>query len=340
MTTAHGLILFELGTSSPPALEVVDVRNPAGPVVDCTITAAEMGQFAGSSARIRFLSGDELWTADLTTQTVHETAQLPELATEGTFSADSSKFAYRFVDSTGTMTTRIFSGGHDQVLYEQPPIGGHGGPPVGQGPFDQLAFSPDGSLLLDYMMFRPSADIPNLQVFSVAGTPVLQESGQVSGMWAPSGATLYYPIWTEGGFTGEVDSFDVISGSRKVAAGINGFYWPAMAPDGKAIVFDAYDSSVPGCGGWPHLWKLDLATGRATQVATAVSSHPVFVASSTVWSNHEVPAPCGPGGASAADGQVVVLNLATGAGSTISMRPLGTSEILEADVMNVVDALL
>src|SRR5690348_10375562 len=113
VTVPHGLVLFELATVSPPTLEVVDVTNPARPVLDCTLSPAQGGQFAGSTTVVRYVYAGHLGTVDLASGVVTETGQLPVPAVGGTFSADGSKFAYRFFDDTAGMTAHIFSKGQD-----------------------------------------------------------------------------------------------------------------------------------------------------------------------------------------------------------------------------------
>jgi hypothetical protein len=85
-----------------------------------------------------------------------------------------------------------------------------------------------------------------------------------------------------------------------VVTSINGFFWPRATPDGAGIVYDAYDTA-----GLPHVWRLDLATKGVAQLSTAISSKPVFVTRSTIWSDEEKPCDCGPGGASAPDGSIL-----------------------------------
>src|SRR5260370_35414187 len=86
-------------------------------------------------------------------------------AYKGVFSHDGATFAYRAsVDAAGSISTRIDGGGYDRELYLQAPLGGHGGPPPGAGPFDQPEFSPDGKELLGFASFRPPTGPDNFLV--------------------------------------------------------------------------------------------------------------------------------------------------------------------------------
>ena len=340
MPQGHALVLFELATATPPILEVADASDPVKPSLLCTLIPAQGGRFDQSSTRLLFWSGATIASADLNSRTVTPIGRLPLTPSELTFGPGGQWIAYRVFDSAGGMTLHLFAAGHDQAVYSQAPLGGHSGPPY--GPYDQLRFSPDGTLLLDYLTFRPSADIDNLLVLSTAGATVFQEPGTVSGVWSAAGAVLYYPVSGEGGVTGEVDSFDAVHGSQTIATGLKGYYWPANVPDGTGIIYDTYDSSVPGCGGVPHLWWLDLVGAhQATQVSRSVSSQPVFVGRGEVWSNEETKTPCGPGGASARDGVVLAHNMTTRTDTPVDLRGMlpgaGGFGLEESDVGNVVD---
>jgi hypothetical protein len=90
-----------------------------------------------------------------------------------------------------------------------------------------------------------------------------------------------------------------------------------MSPDGSGIIYNAFDSSVPDCGGVPHLWRFDLATKRATQISSAISSGPFFIQPNVVWSDEQKLGSCGPGGPTAPDGVILARDLSTGKDATV-----------------------
>ena len=235
------------------------------------------------------------------------------------FSPDGTEFAYRVFDDAGGLKMHLRIAGQDRVLYTQEPVGGHGGPPY--GPYDQLQFSPDGTELLDFWMFRPTSGPLNLLVFKSDGSILFQESGTVSGVWSPTENLLYFSVLAQSGLPSEVDSLDPAGQRATVVSGLKGYFWPVMAPNGGAIIYDTYDTSVPGqaTGGLPHLWRLDLSAHSSSQLGSSVSSRPVFVEPTFVWSNEEKPCECGPGGASAVDGVVIAHDVIANRDATVDM---------------------
>jgi hypothetical protein len=222
----------------------------------------------------------------------------------------------------GGMSTHLYQFGADppdRTLYTQDPVGGHGGVPG--GPNDQLQFSPDGTELLDYWTFRPTSGPANLLVFRADASIVLQESGLVSGVWAPTAAVLYFAVSIPAGPTLDIDSLSATGQRSRVASGLNGYHWPVMAPDGRSIIYDTYDISAPGqaTGGLPHLWRLDLSAHTTSQLTSAVSTEPVFAGPTIVWSNEEKPCQCGLGGASAPDGAIDAHDLSVSRDAVVDM---------------------
>jgi len=313
--SAHPLALFRDYGLEP--LAILDVSNPLKPSVACTLSPANGGRFL-SATKIAFWAGDKLGTADLARRTVTQTAQLPVVATTGAFSADGSEFAYRAYDDAGAMKVHLLMGGSDRILYSQDPIGGHGGPGPDFGPFDKLQFSADGKELLDYMLFRPYPGPPNLRIFKMDGSILFEDSLIGQGVWSQTGSVLYIraPDRTETSVT--VDSIDATGQRRTVASGLKGYFWAELAPDGQSIVYNAQDSSVPDCGGLPHVWRLDLKTGGISQLSTSVSAIPVFVGPAVLWSGEEKQSPCGPGGPSTSDGVTLAHDLSTGRDSPVN----------------------
>ena len=304
VTALHGLALFTYSNTS--VLGILDVSNPLKPVLLCWLSPAQGGRFDRSSTHIVFWVGDKLGAADLSSGKVVQTDTLPATPSEGFFSSDGAEFAYRVGDDTNAgMSTHLYRRGdhRDLILYSQNPIGGHGGPPF--GPVDQLTFSADNKELLDFYEFRPNSGPSKFMVFRTAdGSIAYQLDTAAFGAWSSTGSTVYFFVQGEQGFVGELDSVGPSGQAQTVVSSINGFFWPRVTPDGAGIVYDAYDGA-----GLPHLWRLDLGTQGVAQLSTALSSKPVFVTKSAIWSDEEKPCDCGPGGASAPDGAILEHNV-------------------------------
>ena len=308
VTATHGLALFEYAGTS--VLGILDVSNPLKPTLLCWLSGASGGRFAQAPNQIVFWIGNTLGVADLTSGKVVQTDTLPTTPWEGSFSSDGAEFAYRVGDDTNTgLSTHLYrrANHRDIRLYSQDPIGGHGGSPV--GPLDQLIFSPDNKLLLDYYDFRPNSGTPpRFMLFRTAdGSIAYQLETAAFGAWAPAGSTVYFFIQGEQGFIGELDSVGASGQAQTVVSSINGFFWPRVTPDGTGIVYDSYDSA-----GLPHTMRLDLATHAVAEFSTAISSKPVFVTRTVLWSDEEKPCDCGLGGQSAPDGAILAHNLSGG----------------------------
>ncbi len=198
MTQSHSLALIEYAGTS--VLGVLDVSNPTYPTLLCWIRYADGGAFVQSPNQVLFWSGAALESIDLSSLKVSQTGRLAATPIELAYSPDGTVVAYRSTDGAGAITTHLESGGVDHVLYVQQPIGGHGGAPG--GPTDQLEFSADGALLLDYSTFRPQSGPQQMLVFDVrqvlasqpgaAATPVFQSASSQGGVWSLSGGTLYF----------------------------------------------------------------------------------------------------------------------------------------------------
>jgi hypothetical protein len=316
VTATHGLALFEYAGTS--VLGILDVSNPLKPTLLCWLSGASGGRFDQAPNQIVFWVGNTLGAVDLNSGKVVQTDTLPATPSEGTFTSDGAQFAYRVGDDPNSgLSTHLYrrSNHRDITLYSQDPIGGHGGLPY--GPLDQLLFSPDNKLLLDYLEFRPNSGTPpRFMVFrTIDGSIAYQLETAAFGAWAPTGSTVYFFVRGEQGFIGELDSVGASGQAQTVVSGINGFFWPRVAPDGEAIVYDTYDGA-----GLPHLWRFDLATHAVVQISSVVSSQPVFVTKTVLWAAEERPCACGPGGQSAADGTILAHNLGGGA-----VTPVDTS---------------
>jgi hypothetical protein len=308
VTATHGLALYEYGDAK--VLVILDVSVPLKPTLLCWLSGASGGRFDQSPNQIVFWTGNKLGAADLTSGKVVQTDTLPNVPSEGFFSGDGAQFAYRTGDNSVTrLSLHLYrlANHRDITLYSQDPIGGHGGSPL--GPLDQLLFSPDNKLLLDYYDFRPSSGTPpRFMLFRTAdGSIDYQLETAAFGAWAPTGSTVYFFVQGEQGFIGELDSVGASGQAQTVVTSINGFFWPRVTPDGTAIVYDSYDSA-----GLPHIMRLDLATHAVAELSTALSSKPVFVTRTVLWSDEEKPCDCGLGGQSAPDGVVLAHNLIGG----------------------------
>jgi hypothetical protein len=299
--------------STPAVVELLDVSNPLKPYLACTLTPADGAHFL-SDTKLAFWVGDQLGIVDLSSGTpITMTARVGAHAGTGAFNNDGTKFAYRSYDNAGGMSLHLFGAGSDRTLYVQQPMGGHGGPGPSAGPFDQLAFSADGSLLLDYLLFRPPSGPPNLRVFRADGSIVFQTAGAPGGAWSRTGNTLFfYAPNPTGPVVGDLNEIDASGRRQVVVSGLPGMNWPRMSPDGTGIIYNTFDSSVPDCGGVPHLWRFDLATARAAQISSAMSSGPFFIQPNVVWSDEQKLGPCGPGGPSSPDGVILAHDLSTG----------------------------
>lgn len=324
-STARDMVLnlFPSTGSSGAVLEVLDVTDPLKPRLMCTLIPADGGEFGASSHEVFFWSGNMIGSADLAAGTIAAVGEVPQGSTVGAYDRTHRQVAYTVPgDGDGFTRHLLVLGGQDRTLYVQQPIGGHGGPPC--GPYGQLQFSPDGTELLDYSTFRPVSGPANLMVFKSDGTILFQQAGISFGIWAPSGSVLYFAVAGSQGFTGEIDSLDGSGHRSSVATGLHAFCWPAMAPEGGSLVLDTYDASAPGqaTGGLPHLWRIDLASGTASQLTAATTSHAAFVAPAVVWAYEETPCDCGPGGASAPDGVVLAHDLVKGTDAQVDTSTL------------------
>lgn len=327
VTNTRGLALFEYTNSN--VIGIVDVSDPLKPTFLCLLSLAQGGRFVQSANKVVFWVGDRLGSADLTSGKVVQTAQLPVTPFEGSFSRDGSMFAYRSSDSAGRMSTHVFGGGYGRTLYTQEALGGVGGPP--SGPVNQLEFSPDGSELLDYWALRPPSGPDVFQVYRTNGIlsssapsdsfRILHLTKGQSGVWSPTGHLLYFYGAGPDPSAGKLYSFDASGQTLTVASGLSSMLWSRMSPDGGSVVDDTKISTGPNdaCGGLPHLSRLDLSTGQAAQLSSAISSEPMFMSPAVVWSDEERPSQCGPGGESAPDGVILAHNLVDGSLKTVDM---------------------
>jgi hypothetical protein len=154
--------------------------------------------------------------------------------------------------------------------------------------------------------------LPQLQVFKVDGSQILQVTNSDSGAWLPTGSVLYFSFWQGQPTNWQVDSIDANVQRRTVASPTRGLSWPSMAPDGRGIVYITEDSA-----GLPRLWRLDLATGATTQVGKAITAVTVFVGPNVIWTNEGKPCECGPGGNSTPTGVVLAHDLITGSDTAV-----------------------
>jgi hypothetical protein len=306
---------------------VLDVVDPLKPIEICSISPANGGRFI-SASRIAFWSAQDLGLADLALGAAVGTETLPALPSDAAFSSDGSMFAYHVGSDTNGMSTHLNAAGVDRTLLTRPAIGGHGGAPY--GPATQLEFSADARYLLsvDSLFANFGSGPPNFLIYRTDGSIAFQSSRAEYGAWGPGHSKLYFFVSTErGAIAGDVHSWDPSVGEGTVAQAVSSYFWPRVAPDGRAILFDSYDKSAPGeaTGGLPHLWRLDLATGATMQLSTAISSRTVFVGDSVVWADKEQRCSCGPGGASAPTGEVLAHDLLNGQDTVLDLTPFTAS---------------
>jgi hypothetical protein len=337
VTQAHSVALMESHNTSIGILSVLDVSNPLHPRLLCRLSPADGGTFDQSPNQLLFSSGRSVGVVDLTSGTVKQTARLASAPLNDlTWSPDGSMIAYREYADDGRMSTHLYSAGVDHILYTQEPLGGHGG--ASFGPADKLAFSADGTLLSDFLLFRPPSGLDPFLVWSpaqaLAGStgpqPLFHSQTMYFGIWAPSGHTLYALDPGQGpSATGTLYVLaDGQSQPRAIANGLSFMSWPQMSADGSGIVYDTPVKAGPNdvCGGIPHVWRIDLTSGRASQLMSALSSNPVFVTQTVLWAGELVPAPCGPGGESAQDGVTLAYDFTIGKTSTVDMAAIPSAD--------------
>jgi hypothetical protein len=314
---ATALAIYRYATSPPFFVELLDVSNPLKPSLACTLMPASGARIL-SATKLAFWTGDQLGIADLSSgNPIVQTARLAATAGTGAFTADGTKFAYRSHDDAGRMSLHLMVAGSDRTLYVSEPMGGHGGPGPSVGPTDNLQFSADGALLLDEFSFRPVSGPANFIVFKSDGSIAFQSKEAAGGTWSPVGHTLYFRVGNQAGPTGELHGLTADGRQHVIATSLDLLNWPRMSPDGSGIIYNATDSSVPDCGGVPHLWRVDLTTGHAVQISNAISSGPFFVQPTVVWSDEQVLSPCGPGGPSSEDGVILAHDMVTGRDATV-----------------------
>src|SRR5579885_3083655 len=206
------LVLVSRGYAPPGAGEllVMDAVSRAAPTLDCLLSPAAGGRFV-SSTLIAFWLGSSLFTADIGSGAIVLASNLPVAPTQGAFSSDGSRFAYRVGDDTGGLSDHLFVAGRDLTLITRPGIGGHGGPPY--GPYDELAFSADAQYLLTDDSFGanfPSGP-PNFVVYDMSGKTVFQSGTAAFGEWAPHGDKLYFLAESQAhGIAGDLHSWDPV----------------------------------------------------------------------------------------------------------------------------------
>jgi hypothetical protein len=327
------LMAYE-STANKQELLVVDTVDPVHPVEDCTLIPAAGGRFI-TATRIAFWVGNSLRAADIAAGTVAVKATLPAAPADGAFSPDGSLFAYRVGGDTNGLSTHLFVAGQDRTLLTRAGIGGHGGSPY--GPTTQLEFSADGKYLLsvDSLDANFASGPPNFLVYDQKGSTVFQSAIAAFGRWANQGDKLYFLAASPAhGISGDLHSWDPIAGEALVAHGLKTYTWPTLAHDNRRILFDSYDSA-----GLPHLWSVDLGTGVVSQLARGISTNPVFVDTSIVWSNEGQPCNCsGVGGfASAPDGKLVAHNIQTGQDTSFRLLAYGSAG---ADTQFILDVWL
>jgi hypothetical protein len=322
--STHGVALV----SYAGAIGVLDVSNGLKPFLLCWFSPAQGAAFDQAAKQVVFWAGNHLGAIDLAAGKVTMTDTLPATPWEGVFSHDGSLFAYRTGDDTTGMSTHVYHGGVDRVLYTEAGLGGHGGP--SWGPLDRLEFSADDQYLLDFYEFRPASGPDRLLIYQTGAILVssvppdslrrLSVNQAEPGAWSTKGSALFYYVPPTGSTPGKVLWWEP-SGVLELASGIGSWSWPVVQPQGSELYYNEWVSTVPNdqCGGLPHLWRIDLGDGKPSQASDAVASHPVFVTPSFVWMNEEKLTGCGIGGESAPDGVILGYDLANGSTKQVDM---------------------
>jgi hypothetical protein len=306
----HPLVLVQAIGESGSGLAVMDLVDPLHPVQVCQLNNAKSGRFI-SATRIAFWTTQFLGVVDLSTSGVNWSRAFVDSPATVAFSPDGTRWAYVADDANVGRVTHLVVAGKDQTILTRAPVGGNGGAPY--GPLEQLQFSAQGDYLLTYTAFRDADGQPNFMVFAMNGSVAFQSLTAKFGVWDRAGNRLYFlAVTTAADIKGQVHSWDP-GGQPVVRSGnLASYFWPAISPDGRVLVFNSYDAK-----GMPHLWRLDIASRLSAQIAKSSSTTPVFVAPGLVWSTEERPCQCGPGGSSAPDGKVVGHDIQGGTESAV-----------------------
>jgi hypothetical protein len=302
----HPLLLL---TGKASVLFVIDVADPLHPIQYCQLANVNSGRFV-SATKIVFWYSTFVGTADLETGSLNWARAWVDAPMAVAFSPDGSNWAYREGDATG-VRTHLVVGGKDTILITRAIPGGRGVPPY--GPLDKLAFSATGQYLLTYQFFVPAGDPPNFMVFALDGSTAFKSTTAKFGTWDRAGDRLYFLAATNAAaISGTVKSLD--PGGQPVVRSpkLSSYFWPSLSPDGRTLVFNTY-----GAQGFPHPWKLDVASRVRTLAASATSTQPVFISADVIWSNEGIPCTCGPSGTSQPDGRLIAHNLKTGVNSVV-----------------------
>jgi WD40-like Beta Propeller Repeat len=307
---------------------VLDVIDPLHPVEVCQLLNAVSGRFV-SGTKIAFWYSTFVGTADLQTGSLNWSRAWVDAPIDVVFSPNGSDWVYREGDESNVRTHLVVAG-KDTVLVTRAVFSNHLPPPYGL--HDQVAFSATGEYLLTYAYFVPTGAPPHFMVFALDGSTVFKSPTAKFGTWDVAGNRLYFLAATNVDVvSGTVQSLD--PGGKPVVRSpkLSSYFWPSLSPDGKTMAFNSY-----GAQGFPHPWKLDIASRVRTQAATATSSQPVFVAPDVIWSTEGIPCACGPSGTSAPDGRVIGHNMRTGVNSVVlGLSSLTQSKSPTGDIVDV-----
>jgi hypothetical protein len=291
----HPLALLAATLATSTGLAVMDVADPLHPVEMCGLDNATSGRFI-SATKVAFWDAAFLGVADLETGSLNWSRAFLTSPSAVAFNGDGSKWAYQAGDLGTGVTTHLVVGGKDQTILTRGPIKARGGP--SWGPLSQLEFSAHGDYLLTFTAFGDTGAPPNFIVYTMDGSVAFRSPTAKFGVWDRAGNRLYFLAAKDaGGIGGQVSSLDPGGAPVVRSRGLASYFWPAISPDGRQLVFDSYDAK-----GIPHLWRLDIASRGSVQLSTGSSTRPVFVGPGVVWSTEDKPR-------SGPDGKVVAHDL-------------------------------
>ena len=269
--TSNDIFLYDSASSAPQRL----VSLPSGPPPEPRFISAQKIAYIDSTNP----GSSKIMSFDLSTHAtvaeVSSTGYVPAFA----YSHDGSRVAYLEHNATaGKVTLHIRTGGQDTPLSLNP-IVGRG---VSRDDEVRLEYAPDDHFLLMVDTFvGGQGQTPETGQFLVLRTgdntvaflpPSGTSANATMALWGRGTDRLYYRDQSG------VRSWDVAATSIGTAVAGLRWYEPAASPEGRSIAFTDIDShSVP------HVRVYDLSGHQVNSTSSQPRSHPIFVASDTLW---------------------------------------------------------